>query len=386
MTIPLVLILLFLTFTVEAEAGDPPPSCQIATITSSACDGATCDQICGVPLAQGSSFACNSVRQGLIKSIYGETATAETYLFDAVCLKKETVKKIDQLPYTEVAYHWYECDSNNVVEKKGAGITSPNGINKDNPQFLCTHYGVESVDKREKWIQCGGKLFSSSDPYKDRGLLVPNGHYYGNYYCQSNQWTVVPLPVLSSELKFALSLKGGDQFNFKYNSCNYQLKIAENVPRLQLEDVPHSPSGIYDSTPSVAPAALNYAPFKLIAAGGTFFPAKINNLVYPPLNTPDSPVVELVISAPTLSEEVLGIPYGAASDPCPLTALPLVQIPALVIPGSPVLEGDLDGSGAVNQFDVKWIIENPEEMWGEKLQGDIKNLNQLVKAMFDEWS
>jgi len=350
--------------------GDPLPPflCQMGSITSSTCGGeVSCDNICGVQKGSLNPVLCDPVKSGLIQSIYGNN---DKYLFDALCLKKQT------------SYRWYECNADNIGEKKGGGITSPVGINQDNPQFLCASYGAFTAVQSEKWIQCGGKLVAKEQSFNDgplknlknRGLLVPVDHYYGKYYCQKYYgimdypgiWEVIPQPVLIEELKIALPLKGDNVFKFKYNTCSYSLRVDAKATGLKLNELvtytnlhPQVPGSTY---------------FELQASESTFFPAKINVLVDPPLTTPDSPVVQLVISAP-----------APASDPCPSSVLPLVEIPAVVIAGLGI-EGDLDGSGAVNQFDVKWIIENPQKMWTEKLNSNLQNLNKLIKAMSNNWS
>ncbi|MBI4152366.1 hypothetical protein HY495_01535 [Candidatus Woesearchaeota archaeon] len=48
--------------------------------------------------------------------------------------------------------------------------------------------------------------------------------------------------------------------------------------------------------------------------------------------------------------------------------------------------GDLNGDGVINKLDVDWIKKNQQKMWAEKLQGNIKNLNKLIKAMIQSWS
>ncbi len=55
-------------------------------------------------------------------------------------------------------------------------------------------------------------------------------------------------------------------------------------------------------------------------------------------------------------------------------------------PSSESIYGDLNGDKKVNKDDLNWIKSHPKEMWTEKLNSDIRNLNKLIKAMIKNWS
>lgn len=49
-------------------------------------------------------------------------------------------------------------------------------------------------------------------------------------------------------------------------------------------------------------------------------------------------------------------------------------------------QSDVNNDGSVNKEDVLFIKNNPQKVWTEKLNKDIKNLNKLIKEMINNWS